>query len=318
MDVLCDDPDPVVAGLAFQWRSQARENSGDLTGAMADARAALALCDDSEGPWMRALQTAQLAGLAVQAGDAEAGRAYGEASLASMEQLGAVEDTMQLKAMLAVLEIGAGRFEEAERLLDEVADEQRRSHSVFAGTLMVLCGQAELALARGRVDEGLRLFRESAVVMRERTIPGADLSIDLTQWVLFPEAAAVSAHVRHGVREPVAELRKSLVDKAQSVLADEETFLDYPVVGSVVCALAMWELTRDDLDRAAGERAARMLVTADAFGYNRMLPSLGWGYAAELSESAFPGVAESYRAEIAGRSAVELRDDVRRLLAELD
>ena len=61
-----------------------------------------------------------------------------------------------------------------------------------------------------------------------------------------------------------------------------------------------------------------MLVAADLFGYNRMLPSLGWQHAAELAESSFPGAAESYRAEVADRSAVELRDDVRRLLAELD
>ena len=39
--------------------------------------------------------------------------------------------------------------------------------------------------------------------MRERTIPGVDLAIDFTPWVMFPEAAALSAHVRHGVREPV-------------------------------------------------------------------------------------------------------------------
>ena len=71
-----------------------------------------------------------------------------------MELLGAVEDTMQLKAMLAVLEIEAGRLEEAERLLAEVADDEQRNQSIFGGTLMVLCGQAELALARGQVDEG--------------------------------------------------------------------------------------------------------------------------------------------------------------------
>ncbi len=318
LDELCTDPDPVVAGLAYQWRSQARENAGDLAGAMSDARAALALCDDAEGPWMRALQTAQLAGLAVQVGDTEAGRAYGEAALAAMELLGAVEDTMQLKAMLAVLEIEAGRLEEAERLLAEVADDEQRNQSIFGGTLMVLCGQAELALARGQVDEGLRLYRESAVSMRERTIPGVDLAIDFTPWVMFPEAAALSAHVRHGVREPVAELRDSLLARATTLIGDEESFLDYPMAGSVVCALALWELTRADLDRVAGERAVRMLVAADLFGYNRMLPSLGWQHAAGLAESSFPGAAESYRAEVAGRSAVELRDDVRRLLAELD
>jgi hypothetical protein len=136
----------------------------------------------------------------------------------------------------------------------------------------------------------------------------------MTPWVLFPEAASLSAHVRHGVRGPVATLRDSLVEKTRRLLSEETTFLDYPMTGSLLCALGLWELTRDD----PGPLAVRLLVLADGFGYNRMLPSLGWRYAADLAESRFPGMADAYAAEIAGRSAVELRDDVRRVVAQLD
>jgi predicted ATPase/tetratricopeptide (TPR) repeat protein len=313
LDDLCSDPDVEVSRLAYQWRSQVRENSGDLPGALADAREALRLSDDRQGPWARALLAAQLAALAVQVGDQEAGRAYGEQSLAAMERLGAVEDTVQLKAMLAVLEIEAGRFDQAERLFAEVAD-QEPNQSIIGGTLMLLCGRAELALARGEIDEGLRLYRSSAAVMRERGLSGVDRPLEMTPWVLFPEAASLSAHVRHGVRGPVATLRDSLVEKTRRLLSEATTFLDYPMTGSLLCALGLWELTRDD----PGPLAVRLLVLADGFGYNRMLPSLGWRYAADLAESRFPGMADAYAAEIAGRSAVELRDDVRRVVAELD
>ena len=230
LDELCTDPDPVVAGLALPVAQpgpgeRRRPRGCDVRRRAPRSRSATT----PRGRGCVRSAPRSWPGWRVQVGDTEAGRAYGEAALASMELLGAVEDTMQLKAMLAVLEIEAGRLEEAERLLAEVADDEQRNQSIFGGTLMVLCGQAELALARGQVDEGLRLYRESAVSMRERTIPGVDLAIDFTPWVMFPEAAALSAHVRHGV--PRAGRRAARLPGGQgrpTLIGDEDVVPGLP------------------------------------------------------------------------------------------
>ena len=55
LEEMCADPDPAVARLALQWTSQVRENAGDVPGALAAGEQALALADDEEGPWTRAL-----------------------------------------------------------------------------------------------------------------------------------------------------------------------------------------------------------------------------------------------------------------------
>ncbi len=72
-----------------------------------------------------------------------------------MERLGAVEDSLQLRALLAICEMTAGRLDDAERLLAEIADDER-TQAILGGLMVVLCGSAELALARGDVERGLR------------------------------------------------------------------------------------------------------------------------------------------------------------------
>ncbi len=314
------DPDPRVALVARQWTSQARENLGDLDGAFEAAQAGLDLCDDSEGPWMRAMLTAQLAVLAAQRGDAEASRDYTERALPVMERLGAVEDCMQLKALLATSDIAAGNLDDAERLLSELA-EQDRGRTVIGGLMVDLCGRAELALARGRTEDGLALYREAVRSLRQHRFPGVETSTELTPWVLYPQAAALAAHALHGPSRPDAEadaLYADLLRKLGGLLRDTHGFLDFPVTGAIVLALGLWRLTRDDdRDHAGLERAVRLLVMADALAYNRMLPSLSWEFAAAVAERRRPGTLATYRAELAGRTALDLRDDARRLVAQL-
>jgi hypothetical protein len=84
-----------------------------------------------------------------------------------------------------------------------------------------------------------------------------------------------------------------------------------------VLALGLWRLTRDDQTASGLDRAVRLLAMADALSYNRMLPSLSWDPAAVVAEGRRPGALAACRAELAGRTAVELRGDAARLVAEL-
>ena len=135
-------------------------------------------------------------------------------------------------------------------------------------------------------------------------------------WTLYAEAAAVAAHVRHGRRDEVEGMRATMLGKIPEIIDGAIGFLDYPVFGSILFALAEWELAdQPDPERAAV--AVRLLVLADRFGYNRQLPSLAWAPAQEMAEAALPGELERVRSELADRTAPELRPQVKDLLAEL-
>jgi hypothetical protein len=66
---------------------------------------------------------------------------------------------------------------------------------------------AEIALGRGDVDTGLRLWRTAAATLRDtqRSGPGGHLS-RLDPWTLPVQAIAVIAHAHHGRLGLVAEI----------------------------------------------------------------------------------------------------------------
>ena len=315
LEQLSDHPARVVRQLALQWSSQVQENLGELATALDLAVRSRALADDAGGPWTRALVSAQLAGLSIQVGAMEEALGYARAALPTMVALGAVEDVAQLKAVVALAAMEEGRLDDAARVLDEIAETESGS-GVFGAAIILLCGRPELDLLAGRVGDGLRGYRHAVETLTTRAVPGMGPSIGYEPWVLFPEAAAVSAHVRHGHRAAALTQRRDLREKVVATLAADQGFLDYPVVGSVVFALAEWELSGGP-DRDAAERAVRLLVCAERFGYNRQLPSLAWAPAEALAEQVLPGGVARARADLQRHRARDLRAEVHDLVAQL-
>ena len=274
------------------------------------------LVDDQQGPWTGALIRAQLAGLTMQGGDLDEALGFATQAIPVMEALGATEDVAQLKAVLAMSAIADGRFAEAARIFDEIADDD--GGGVFGSAIIVQSGRPELDLAAGRIDDGLRGYREAVRDLNTRPVPGLGAaSMGYEPWILFPAAAALSAHVRHGRLEEGAPLRTELRDKAPGALNHTTGFLDYPVVGAMVFALAQWELATV-ADPVAVSRAVRLLVCAELFGYNRQLPSLSWEPGLAMAEAAMPGEAARVRAELGSIRATELRPQVLDLVSQLD
>jgi len=269
-----------------------------------------------DGPWGAAVARAQLVGLTMQVGDVDEAMALAREAIPALDALGAQEDVAQLRAVLGLGAMADGRLAEAERIFDELEADDGGT-GVFGAAIVLLCGRAELDLAGGRVESGLRRYRDAVATLSARSFfPGIDAMLGYEPWVLYAESAAVAAHVRHGDRGAAEELRRDLLRKAPEVLGGTLGFLDYPVFGSVLFALGLWELAdRPDPGRAA--RAVRLLVLADRFGYNRQLPSLAWEPGHALAEELAPGEVARVRAEVADVPTPELRDEVRDLLAEL-
>lgn len=297
-----------IAGWCSIWASQVAENLGDLDRAIEMGERALSHADPEDGPWSEALVRAHLAGVMLQAGRREQAREYAEAAIPAMAELGAVEDWAQTNAAVALVAISQGDFARAERILDELAHDDR-VESVFGGAISQLCGRAELLLAQGRIDEGLAAYRSAVVRLGSRVFPGVDLD-GLEPWVLFPQAASISAHCRYGHRGDVRAGRDELRAKAASVLASADPFIDHPIMGGVLFALAAWELTAGSAPSAGDDTAVRLLALAEAFSLNRMLPSLDPEWIRPLVP------AESIVALDVPRE--RLREEAGRLLAQLD
>lgn len=315
VEEMCSDPDRRVAQLAMQWSSQFHENQGDVLLAQQRGLDALALTDDSDGPWGAALIRAQLAGLIMQVGAVEDALDYARDAIPVLDALGADEDVAQLKAVLAIGAMEAGDLAEAERIFDEI-EANDAGTGIFGAAIILLCGRPELDLAAGRTEAGLQGYRDAVVTLSSRSFPGLEAVLGFEPWTLYGEAAALAAHVRHGRKDLVEGVRANLIHKVPEILDGAIGFLDYPVFGSILFALAEWELA-DQPDPGRAATAVRLLVLADRFGYNRQLPSLAWAPALAMAEAALPGEVDRIRAELADRTAPDLRPQVKDLLAEL-
>ena len=308
------DGDRTTAIAARQWLSHVRENLGDLAGAMEASEQALEIVTSQDGPWTTSILHTQLAQLALQLGDRERGRRHAVAALPVMRRVGAIDDEVQLRGMLALADIADGHLDAAESELAVLADMQG-TDTVFAGEAFRHLGYAELALARGRRAEGLRLYRAYATEMAGLTFPGVD-STGLEPWVGLGEAVALAAHARFSASGEEAEGRalfQSCIARAQRLLDLENAHLDFPVAGHILFGLGTWSLLRTD---APADVCTRLLALADRFGYHRTLPSMEWADIAERDKETSDHV-QAWRERYATRQPIELLAEARAAIEAL-
>ncbi len=306
LEALADDPDPIVVRMALMWLCQTQENSGEVSAAIATAERALALTEDSSGPWTLAMAESQLAGLAIQSGDPLRALASARRALPTMEALGADEDCVQLRSVIALGELGSGDLAGAARSIDLIlADERARgSLSWTFGAI----GAAEVALAQGDIDRGLALYGEAIESARNRTFPGMNLGSEVTPWVLFSQTAALVAHVQHGRRDQAHDLARRLHEGLSALFAAPPAYLDVPVIGGVMVALGQWLISDPDCFEPDTD-AVRLLALGERFGYYRGIPSLSWDRARALAETRAPRALDQVQGEYAGRPVADLSDE---------
>ncbi|HXZ63799.1 MAG TPA: BTAD domain-containing putative transcriptional regulator, partial [Streptosporangiaceae bacterium] len=315
LEQLAHDSDRDTAIAACMWLSNMRENTGDPVGAMRDARRALELVGDDDGPWSMAMPRAALASLTMQAGDRAAAAGHARAALPVMQRLGAGDDEMQLRSLLASCAIVEGRLAEAEAELDRM-ERIGVGGTGFGGTVFAGICRAELTLARGDYADGLALYRDCMARLREIAFPGVPKT-GLEPWALFGASMTLAAHAHYatGTDETHgATLFRGCRADALRLLTDAPADLDYPVVGVVLFAVGTWSLLR----RAApADDSIRLLVLADRFAYNRSSPTMMWERITGPAEETSPGQIGEFRAEYAGRRPADLLTEARQAIARL-
>ena len=305
LQTLVDAPERHLARIALQWSAHAHENGGDVEGAVRAAERALALTRPEDGPWAAAILRTQLAQLIGSLGDHDGAARHARPALPVLERLGAKDDLSQMRGLLALGAIGDGRLEDAEAELDAI-DRMGPTEAIFGGRAARAMGHAELLLARGEREAGLEAYRTARVAMAEVTFPGL-AATGLEPWVLYAESAALAAFARHGgagERDEARALAASTRERTARALAGEDPYLDHPVTGLGLFAVAAWTLLHEDVDV---DGAVRLLVLADRFAYNRWVPSMAWAPVAARAEERTPGRIAALRAELAGLAGAALQ-----------
>jgi predicted ATPase/DNA-binding SARP family transcriptional activator len=313
LERLADDPDRDTALAACFWLSDMRENAGDLAGAIETARRALALVRDDDGPWPVAMPPATLARLAMHTGDRAAAAAHARAALPVMQRLGASDDELQLRSLLASCAIAEGRLADAQAELDRI--DSIGQNWTFSAAIQEMC-RAELMLARGDHSAGLALHRDTTASMREAAFPGV-IKTGLEPWALFGTSVALTAHAHYATEadEPYGQAYYCRCrEDALTVLGGAQVDLDYPVVGLLLFALGTWNLLRQS---APADDAIELLVLAERFAYNQSIPTMIWERIVPTAEEAAPGRIAEFRARYAKDRAADLLAQARRAVEQL-
>ncbi|MFB9691108.1 ATP-binding protein [Amycolatopsis plumensis] len=296
---LCDNDNPLIAGLAEGVASYAWSALDHPERALAAAERMVAVFDDRESPWLRAVAHARVGELCLELERGEEARRSINTVLAVLDETDTWPGAARLRGALVLANLQVGAIDEAEHWLEQA---MLTGGSEVAGASMVDVGaRAEIQLARGDAEMGLRLWRQAAERLRsiKDTGPGAD------GWMWETQAVTVIAHAHHERLDLVTEITNDLPRALPRLLDDPGTSV--PVCGALLLALAL-----TDLDRAQtpGERVAalRMIALAERFRYVRGFhPTMSSARIRALAEQADGPAYTAAQAEYAGLRRDELR-----------
>lgn len=168
-----------VRDLALGLRTNIRENTGNLVGAMRDsARLATAGARD---PWVRAMNQLSIGSLHSQQGEWAEAVPYFRAAIDGLEQMGAADDAVQAQYFLTIVLIAIGDLDGAERLLDAICEFDPDA-PLPQGDPQAIAAQAICcaALREARGQDGAELYRGAAHVLLgdyhpDRADPGVNV-----------------------------------------------------------------------------------------------------------------------------------------------
>lgn len=301
-------PDRRVRIIAKMWACVLIENDGNPEAARVHALEAIELCRDSDGPWQLALLQNQLAGLELQLGNHAGAAELARRALPDLLRLNAMDDAMHMSSALALDAIAEGRLDDAEGILRGITRSEDQS-AVISGRAIVVASYAELSLARGDLERGLQQYDEAVEAMRDIHFPGMETS-GLEPWTIFIESISVVAVARHATSPEVVAAAKArrddVLDRASRLLVEMPAYVDYPVTGLALVAVAVWGILRGT---PGPEESIRLLVLGKRFAYNQSLPTVAWDRLVAEADAIRPGLVAELLDEYGDRTGPDLVKD---------
>jgi predicted ATPase/DNA-binding SARP family transcriptional activator len=312
---LCDSDEPLVAGAASAVVAYFWENEGDLDRALEAAGRTLEALEQRKLPYPQAVAHARVSELCLQRERGEEARRHLLAVLPVLERLGTWADLVGLRWWLVLASLHVGAVDEAEHWLEETApplvDEPVGTRTYGLGV------RAEILLARGEVEAGLRLWRRAVdlLVNAEGPIFGMEADPSQEQWVLEAKAVTVVAHARHGRLDLVEGLAAELPRRLAAMLANPldnppPYLMELPTCGALLLALAMVDLDRGARtgDPGATSSGARMVALAERLRFLRNFqPTMSAARARQAATQADRPAYDEAVSSYAGLGTEELR-----------
>jgi predicted ATPase/DNA-binding SARP family transcriptional activator len=314
LDELCARDEPLVAAIANCVTGYLRERDGDVAGALAATESMIGMPGAPDIPWCRLLAHSRLSELLIQLDQHDRALHHLRISLGLLERY-QWPDMFGLMWALASGHLSLGEYDEAEQWLDQSL--VHGPDESFGTAAFNLGARAEIALGRGDVDTGLRLWREAVERLAAEDGPMPHTGLD--PWTLEAQCVTVVAHARHGRVALVEDIVAGLPAKL-AALVDGPPFpmpafyMDLPVSGGLLLALAMVDLARPGAPPAVRTRAARAIALAQRLHHIRSFhPTMS---TAAISRAAADADGPAYSdavSEYAGLGREELRAAARKL-----
>lgn len=272
---LCHSNEPLIAAAANSIASYYWETENHIDQALNAAYRILDAAEKQDAAWLRALAHSRIGELCFQLELADDACRHLTEALPVIERLGARTDAVGLRWWIVLANLQRGAVDEAERWIESVAGIHVEPK---LGTLGYDLGaRAEMLLARGDVDAGLRMWRQ--VVELLRTAPkefSFVLPAELDPWAVEARVVTLVAHAQHGGLDLVADVAPELTDRLSALLERPVVnpppyFMELQLIGSVLVALALADLAaaRVTSDDGAVRSAVRAIALAERFGYLR-------------------------------------------------
>lgn len=295
LHALCDRNEPLLAGAANCAASLVWENACDPERALSAAQRMLEAFKGLRIPWIQVLAPARMARLCLRAEQGHQALHHLHSALQTLEKLGVHGDPVGIRWGMALAHLHTGDLDAAEHWVAQaVLTQPQETPDVRSPGLGI---RAEIALARGDTETGLRLWRRAAEGARSSTGPVFDLETDLEPWALEVQAAAVTAHARYSRPGLVEDLTRTLQDRLPALLAPpattpsrpERAAANLPLCGALLLALGMTDLDhgRRTGDTRRTRSGTRLIALAECFRYLRIFqPTMSGELSRQAAEQA--------------------------------
>jgi predicted ATPase/DNA-binding SARP family transcriptional activator len=315
LDEYVTSSDPTTVEWGYLLAAQLRENDGDVVGARVLGNRAYEVAAAAGHVWVQATAAATLAELAAQHARPRDALVWLDRAIAGLASLQANADVRHLSWIRAAVETAEGRGPEARRLLEELIADGDGTDPLDEREyrLIGLTGLAEVDLLEGKIEPGMARYRQ---LMSPLTVERGARS----PWVDLAGAACLAAHVRVDSADRVFAdaLANRLRTRTLAVPRAGSTFVDHPILGSTVAAIAAW-LMWPGRDTPPSQRgtALELFFVAEGMGARQDLGSLDRArLETQLLADRDSTEVASARASVAGLSPAECRRRALVLLAD--
>ncbi|MFE0632562.1 ATP-binding protein [Streptomyces sp. NPDC058864] len=305
---LCASDAPLLAGIAECVASYLWEYEHEPERALSSAHRMLDMVDAVPNPSLRLLGHSRCSELCADAGLGEEAYRHLLAALDALTHLSDQSPTTGLRRGLVLACLQRGEPDEAEEWLRRV--ERSQSGEQTSAPTPDLAASAEIALARGLTELGLKRWRMAAEQLRKGDASPADPSMDA--WARAIDAHAVAAHAYAGRLEPVAGLVAELEGRLRMLLTDETRPAGEVVTyGTDVLALGLAR-------RAAGDPSAvRLMALAERLHVSQVFqPTMSLGRARRAAGETDGAAYADAVSEYAALERDGLREAARALISD--